>query len=248
MKKLALVWILVLILGLGVAWAEVPVPTPVVPQLPPLATPPPDSEISTILNNIFGATPSSDESSKYSVATSVPYKVGDNEYYYCNSDPTITVNVSALVKQWVYVSLSATRIDWTVYKPGTYSVDGITGIVASNGMVKITFSGFENLKNWSWDLGDWTQDQILVWYAKQQIYPPPFCSTTTWVTAEDLNRTSDYVPENEGNHLYIWKLWNAIGVSLCDSAGYYADKDGATITVNLIESCSSWPSWPYPWL
>lgn len=231
MKKLALVWILVLILGLGVAGAQVTIPDPPLPPQDGFAAPKPaDAAIQAEINRVFGLKPEESTYQLQVVPQCIPawgWAVPSVSYhYYCNWDPTITVNVSASVAQWVDVSLSATKIQWWVLKPGTYWVDCMTGVLLSNGNVTITFAGFENLVNKEGDIID-------TWYAKQELFPD-YERWPVWVSAEDLNGTYE-IKENETCHCYMWKIFNSIGVKLCNSACEYEDPSGATITVHLAE-------------
>jgi len=225
MKKLALVWILVLILGLGVAGAQVVIPNPPDPPKDGFAASElTKEEIQTEIDGVFNLKP--EDSTLKCVPVWGWADKNDPYHYYCNWDPTITVNVSASVAQWVDVCLSATTIQWWVLKPGTYWVDCMDGVLFSNGDVAITFAGFEDLENSEGDI-------IETWYAKQELFPHHDWFPV-WVSAENLDGTYT-IEENETCHCYMWKLFNSIGVKLCDSAGEYSDPDGATITVNLME-------------
>jgi len=131
-----------------------------------------------------------------------------------------TVKVHASVAQWLEFSLSGTRWDWQVRKPGTYATDCITATVASNGDLEIDFDGFANL------LG--TDGEIPTWYA----YGKGPVGTLTWIEAGALNGMDAQILDCVGLHAgYSWKLWNKIEVVECNSACEYDDE--ATITLVL---------------
>ncbi len=138
----------------------------------------------------------------------------------CNKTSwSIPVKVNASVAQWVKFSLSGTRWDWQVRKPGTYATDCITASLQSNGDLGVDFGGFANLVG--------TDGDIPVWYA----YGPSGPGGLTWVTAADLNGRC-LIDDSADLHTgYSLKLWNKIEVVACNSACEY--ENNACITLVL---------------
>ena len=141
---------------------------------------------------------------------------------YCNERVrTIPVNISASIAQWAELSLSATKIEWQVLKPGKYYIKGIQATLQSNGDLYVEYAGFEDLVN-----DDPKPDVIPTYYA---------CSPGEWISASELNDHGDLVDELETHCPFGFTLYNKIEVDGCKSACEYVDPNGATITVTLAE-------------
>lgn len=135
----------------------------------------------------------------------------------------IPVTVHASVAQWVEWSISATRYDWRVRKPGIYAANSLTAWIKSNGAIEIDFADFGNLAG----LGG----EIETWYAYG-----PVLNTLSWIPAAAL--TSCTIPDDGDIHAGIsWKLWNKIKVVPCNSACEY--NDDATITL-VVQNQKCW--------
>lgn len=168
----------------------------------------------------------------------------------------IPVTIHASVAQWIDFTMTGTRWDWFVKKPGWYAANCISAKVASNGDVYINYDGFEDLL----PQGD-GMVPIPIWYS--------FGASITdaakgWVRSFDLNNDDDLLDESEywfsvdniyRNQLHegiLWKLWNRINVVRCNTACEY--HDDAMIILTL-ESQKKWiepetggyvAEW-YPW-
>ncbi len=138
----------------------------------------------------------------------------------------IPVKVHASVAQWIEFSISGTRYDWQVRKPGTYAANSLTATLKSNGDVGIDFDGFEDLQY----LGQGGVKQTIdTWYAYGEGADP---GDINWIPAAQVNELDAVVEDSCGLHSgYSWKLWNKIRVTECNSACEY--EDNAMITLVL---------------
>jgi len=149
----------------------------------------------------------------------------------CNKELwPMNVAVHASVAQWISWSITGTRWDWRVRKPGTYATDCISFTVASNNSVGVDYSGFEDLAYEGTVVPD-TLGSIATYYAwgtTGQGTPP----TTGWVSATNLNNDDDVIPNSALLHEgRTFKLWNQIVVEPCNSSCEY--HDDAMITLSL---------------
>lgn len=144
----------------------------------------------------------------------------------------IPVTVHASVAQWIDFSLTGTRWDWYVRKPGYYAANCITAKVASNGDVLIDYEGFDDLLNAD-------GRRIPVWYSFGASVTEAF--QNGWVPALQLNLDDDLLDESElwgpngRNRLHeglTWKLWNRICVDICNTACEYEDVALITLVLN----------------
>ena len=141
----------------------------------------------------------------------------------------IDVTVHASVAQWVDWSISATRYDWRVRKPGTYAANSLTAILKSNSDVEVDFEGFDNLKYQGSDTFLGVDQTIETWYAYGEGGP----GGVKWIPAVALNGTGALVKDSCALHTgYSWKLWNKIKVTDCNSACEY--NNDAKITLVLM--------------
>lgn len=137
----------------------------------------------------------------------------------------IPVTVHASVAQWIEFSLSGSRYDWRVRKPGIYAANSLTAALKSNSDVEIEFEGFGNLD------GGGVRGYIDTWYAYGATLPGS--EDPRWIPASALDGMSPTVPDSAGLHTgYSWKLWNKIKVTECNSACEY--QDDAKITLVLM--------------
>jgi len=148
----------------------------------------------------------------------------------CNKqDWVVDFTIHASVAQWIEWSLSGSRWDWRVRKPGTYAADCITASIKSNNAVNIFYDGFEDLVRIAGP-GGTDPDVIEVWYAFGPTLPAP--TSTDWRSAASLNRDDDGIPDTVDLHEGLsWKLWNKIVVDNSDSSCEY--EDTATVTLSL---------------
>lgn len=163
------------------------------------------------------------------------YGVQDNAKAYssfpmsgsCNKHEwQIPVTVHASVAQWIEFTISGTRYDWRVRKPGTYAANSLSAVLKSNGDVGIDFEGFADLQY----LGEGgVKRTIDTWYAYGDTENP---GTLNWIPAASVNAMDAVVEDACGLHNgYSWKLWNKIMVTECNSACEYEDE--AMITLVL---------------
>jgi len=155
---------------------------------------------------------------------------------YCNRKFWhIPVTVHASVAQWIDFTMTGTRWDWFVRKPGWYGANCITAKVASNGDVLIDYDGFGDLLN----LANPTQvTPIPIWYGFGGSIAE--AQSHGWIRAVDLNNSDDLLVENsywvgERNLLHeslTWKLFNRIHVVTCNTACEYEDVASLTLVAN----------------
>lgn len=144
----------------------------------------------------------------------------------------IPVTVHASVAQWIDFSMSGTRWDWFVRKPGYYAANCITAKVASNGNVAIDYSGFDSLRSLTYPTGPNTPIGIDYSFGGSITE----AVANGWVPAPLLNNDDDLLVENDywytnpvgggtgGNRLHeslTWKLFNRIHVVRCNTACEY---------------------------
>ena len=149
----------------------------------------------------------------------------------CNKELwPVDVAVHASVAQWISWSITGTRWDWRVRKPGTYATDCISFTVASNNSVGVDYDGFANLVYEGTVVQD-TLGEIATYYAwgtTGQGTPPK----AGWVSATELIGDDDDIPNSAVLHGgQTFKLWNKIVVEPCHSSCEY--HDDATITLSL---------------
>ncbi|MGQ9603539.1 MAG: hypothetical protein ACUVUU_04950 [bacterium] len=143
----------------------------------------------------------------------------------CNKKQwVIPVQIHASIAQWIKFSLTGTRWDWRVMKPGTYAGDCVTFIVCSNGDVGVDYDGFDDLYS-----PNACEQTIDTWYGYgASIYD---VDRIGWVRAPDLNNEDDIIPEQCPGHCFTTKLWTKIQVDSCNTACEY--HDDATVTLVL---------------
>jgi len=143
---------------------------------------------------------------------------------YCNKNWKIPVVIHASIAQWSKWSMTGTRWDWFVKKPGDYAADCISGTIASNQAILVDYHEFGDLYA---QVPEATIDPwIEVWYAIWNLGAPPAMTDPAWVRSTDLNLETEWdkIPDSRELHSGItWKLWNRIHVENCNSACEYQD-------------------------
>jgi len=141
----------------------------------------------------------------------------------------VPVTVHASVAQWIEYTLSGSRYDWRVRKPGTYAANSLTATLKSNSDVEIEFEGFENLRYQGSNQFPGVNQEIDTWYAYGEAADP---GTVNFIPAEEMNGMDAFIQDSADLHAgFSWKLWNKIEVDQCNSACEY--QDDATITLVL---------------
>ena len=158
--------------------------------------------------------------------TSVP------EFGACNKDWNVPVVIHASIAQWIKWSMSGTRWDWRVRKPGKYGADCITATVQSNQNVLVDYHDFNDLQAESTSVNP----TIPIWYYVSELganLPAP--DDPAWTRSYDLNVVAEWdtLYDSEALHNGLqFKLWNMIEVVNCNSACEY--QDHATISLKLL--------------
>lgn len=141
----------------------------------------------------------------------------------CNKNWKIPVKVHASIGQWVSWSMSGTRWDWFVRKPGNYAADCITATLKSNQHVLVDYHDFGPLVAESSSV----LDTIPIWYAVGDFASgPPVKGDPAWVYATDMNDPAEWDTVYDSFQLHNgiqFKLWNYIHVENCNSACEYDD-------------------------
>ena len=143
----------------------------------------------------------------------------------CNKNWEIPVKIHASIAQWIAWSMSGTRWDWYVRKPGNYAADCITATLKSNQNVLVDYHGFGPL--WAEDTLKTVVDTIPIWYAVGDfpVGPPPK-GDAAWVYCRDMNDPAEWDTVYDSYNLHNgiqFKLWNYIHVVNCNSACEYQD-------------------------
>ncbi|HHX26916.1 MAG TPA: hypothetical protein GX721_09645 [Firmicutes bacterium] len=145
---------------------------------------------------------------------------------YCNKEKwNIAFTHHASMAQWCNWTMSGTRWDWRILKPGTYAADCISVWLQSNNDVKITFAGFGDLEYMLEDAGvKRTIDTYYSWGSDLE--------STPWIRAINLNEEFALIGDSEALHEGLsTKLWNKIFVENCNSSCEY--ENSGTITIAL---------------
>ncbi len=139
----------------------------------------------------------------------------------------IPVQIHASIAQWIKFSITGTRWDWRIMKPGTYAGDCITFTIWSNGDVGVDYEGFEDLYS-----PTSVTPYIPTWYAYgASIYDIE--NAGAWVRAADLNNDDDIIEDSQDLHFgWTTKLWTKVQIDSCHSACEY--HDDATVTLTLL--------------
>jgi hypothetical protein len=154
----------------------------------------------------------------------------------CNKDWNIDVDIHASIAQWIEWTLSGSRWDWKVRKPGRYGADCITASVKSNQHVLVDYHNFNDLETESVSVNP----TIPIWYHVSELgaqLPPP--DSPLWTRAADLNNSAEWDTIYDSQQLHDgiqFKLWNMIEVVDCNSACEY--HDDAEISLKLL--CQKW--------
>jgi hypothetical protein len=151
----------------------------------------------------------------------------------CNKDWRIDVTIHASIAQWTKWSMTGTRWDWFVRKPGDYAADCISGTIASNQNVLVDYHDFGDLI--AQHPENTVDDTIEVWYAVWGLGAPPGFTDPAWTRSFDLNSEAEWDTLFDSQALHngiTWKLWNRIHVSTCNSACEY--EDVAWISLQLL--------------
>ncbi|WP_324668112.1 hypothetical protein [Geochorda subterranea] len=137
----------------------------------------------------------------------------------------------ASVAQWVEYTMSGTRKDWRIRRPGIYASDSMTGTIKSNNDVVISFSGFGPLAYEA--PGQGVDEYIETEYGYSTVEDP---NLVVWVPAEDLNETSILLEDSEALHYgQQWKLWSKINVGPSNSSSEYENVGTVTVTLTNIK-------------
>ena len=107
----------------------------------------------------------------------------------------IPVQIHASIAQWIKFTVSGTRWDWRIMKPGTYAGDCIEFTICSNGDVGVNYDGFDDLYS-----PTSCTPYITTWYA-WGISVYEIDARGGWVRATELDDSDDIHEEVcSGNH------------------------------------------------
>lgn len=143
----------------------------------------------------------------------------------CNKNWKIPVKIHASIAQWVDWTMSGTRWDWFVRKPGNYVADCITATLKSNQNVLVDYHGFGPLVYEG--VKPSVVDTIPIWYfVGDPATGPPLKDDPAWTWCTDLNNSAEWDTIYDSANLHSgiqFKLWNRIEVVECNSACEYQD-------------------------
>jgi hypothetical protein len=154
------------------------------------------------------------------------------ELGYCNKDWEIPVIIHASIAQWLDWTMSGTRWDWRVRKPGWYAGDCITATIKSNQNVLVDYHDFNDLHSDSISVNP---DIPIYYHAGPLGAALPPLGSTDWVRATDMNAPAEWDTLYDSMELHggiQFKLWNMINVVNCNSACEYTDH--ASISLKLL--------------
>ena len=150
----------------------------------------------------------------------------------CNKDWSIPVIIHASIAQWLDWTMSGTRWDWRVRKPGIYGGDCITATIKSNQNVLVDYHDFNDLHSDSVSVNP----DIPIWYHVSELgaaLPP--VGSNLWTRSTDMNNAAEWDTIYDSAILHggiQFKLWNMIQVVNCNSACEYTDH--ASISLQLL--------------
>ncbi|MCD6551527.1 hypothetical protein [Thermotoga sp.] len=132
---------------------------------------------------------------------------------------TVEFTTEVQVAQWLEWELSATKWTWFVRKPGDYYANSVTGSVASNGDVLVTFNDFDDP---TYTGTSSVNPKIEAYYTVMTEEGMP--EQDDWVRAPDVNGLSCTLEDSQELHDGMtFYLWNRIRVVECNSASTYRD-------------------------
>lgn len=141
---------------------------------------------------------------------------------------TVEFTVHAALAQWVNWSVTGTRWDWRVLKPGDYATDCIGFWVQSNNAVLIDYEGFSDLTRTS---PGGVKQTIDTYYSYGDSIVTAMANG--WVRAYSLNDCDDIIGDVAALHTgWSTKLYNRIVVDVWNSSG--EDQDTAVVTLSLV--------------
>jgi len=135
-----------------------------------------------------------------------------------NTDPIKVKVLDGECPDGVTVTISASRIDWRVRKPGIFSAHAFDLSVQGDAIVAVTFSGFADLQRQN-DI-----QTIATFYGTGNNNNPG--NVISWYRAVNLN-TVEYVVFPGGTI----SMWNKIEVLVCNSSCEYEDVGVITVSV-----------------
>jgi hypothetical protein len=151
---------------------------------------------------------------------------------FCNKDWSIPVKIHASIAQWCNWTMSGTRWDWRVRKPGCYAGDCITATVKSNQHVLVDYHDFNDLHSESISVNP---DIPIFYYSGPEGATPPPNGSNLWTRAARMNDPAEWDTLFDSQELHNGiqiKLWNMICVVNCNSACEY--QDHASISLQLL--------------
>jgi len=138
------------------------------------------------------------------------------------------VYIAPPVELYAYVSLSATRLDWRVRKPGTYAAMATEVTATGYGKLIVQFSGFDNLTradggdeaiDTSYGFGDSLAD----------VEDAENVTLEQWVPAASLNGQSRGLDLSSSEPAAL-RMWSKVRVGSEDPSAEYEDYEGGVIT------------------
>lgn len=139
----------------------------------------------------------------------------------------VDLTATTTIEPWIHFSITATRLDWFVRKPGTYAMRGASLTVSSNSAVLVDFEGFANLVN-----QEDPAQSIGAYYGVEQ--PGMATGLVNWITASNFNSSDRLLIFSEGSPSKTLDLWNMISVSQSNSSCEYEDEAVITLSIQVL--------------
>jgi hypothetical protein len=115
---------------------------------------------------------------------------------YVHEMPLDPIYIKSADASYADISLTATRIDWRVLKPGTYAVLATEITTSGKGKLSVQFSEFDDLKR------DSTPGKIATFYGFGNSLDA--VETEGWIPAADLNSETLYIDLSEPSPVLMW--------------------------------------------
>jgi len=138
------------------------------------------------------------------------------------------VYIAPPVELYAYVSLSATRLDWRVRKPGTYAALATEITATGYGTLSVQFSGFDSLTRA--DGGDGVIDAFYGFGdSLADVEDAENADLEQWTAATDLNGQSRELGLSSSEPAVL-RMWSKVCVGNEDPSAEYEDYEGGVIT------------------
>lgn len=139
------------------------------------------------------------------------------------------------VAQWVEYSISGTRKDWRILRPGIYASNSVSAVIKSNNDVIIEFYATDPVYQDSVNGGSSVTPTIPKWFSYSEGNDPAGADANGWYRASEYDAENPLVitmADSAALHAGLtYKIWEKIEVVPSNSSSDY-EGDG-TVTIKL---------------